>query len=71
MLPWHLETCFTRHRPSTPEGHRLAHSLRSRSLADTPGYLKTKFTASADTYVYADETTFQSDGTTYYRVIKA
>lgn len=37
----------------------------------TPGYLKTKFTASADTYVYADETTFQSDGTTYYRVIKA
>ena len=37
----------------------------------TPGFRKTTFTATADTHVYADETTFQSDGTTYYRVVKA
>jgi hypothetical protein len=34
-------------------------------------YEKTSFTASSDTYVYADDKSFPSDGATYYRVVKA
>ena len=34
-------------------------------------YKKASFTATAATHVYADEASFQSDGTTYYRVVKA
>jgi len=37
----------------------------------TAEYKKTSFTATADTYVYADEKTFSSDGTTYYRAVSA
>jgi hypothetical protein len=32
---------------------------------------KTSFTATKDTHVYADDKSFPSDGTTYYRVIPA
>jgi len=34
-------------------------------------YKRTSFTATNGTFVYADDKTFQSDGTTYYRAIKA
>jgi len=32
---------------------------------------KTSFTATSDTYVFTDDKSFQSNGTTYYRVVKA
>ena len=34
-------------------------------------FKKDTFTATSDTYTYADGETFESDGTTYYRVVKA
>ena len=34
-------------------------------------YKKASFTASNTSYVYADDAPFQSDGTTYYRVLLA
>ena len=34
-------------------------------------YKKTSFTATSDTYVYTDATSFVSNGTTYYRVLQA
>eukprot|EP00966_Prymnesium_polylepis_P083533 1935089-Prymnesium_polylepis.1 len=34
-------------------------------------YAKTSFTATSDTYTYADDKSFQSDSATYYRVLKA
>ena len=34
-------------------------------------YRRTSFTATKDTYVYADEKSFLSNGTTYYRAVKA
>ena len=34
-------------------------------------YKKTSFTATQATHVYADETSFPSNGTTYYRVVQA
>jgi hypothetical protein len=34
-------------------------------------YKKSSFTATKATHVYADETSFPSNGTTYYRVVKA
>ena len=34
-------------------------------------YKKTTFTATGSTYKYVDPKSFQSDGTTYYRVVKA
>ena len=34
-------------------------------------YKKTSFTATADKHVWFDDKSFQSDGTTYYRVVKA
>ncbi|GMH55415.1 hypothetical protein TrVE_jg10710 [Triparma verrucosa] len=33
-------------------------------------YKKTTFTATSDTYVYEDDKSFSSDGTTYYRVVQ-
>jgi len=33
------------------------------------GYKRTSFTATKDTFVYADDKSFQSDGTTYYRAL--
>merc|ERR1712224_540877 len=33
----------------------------------TADYKKTSFKATEDTYVYVDDESFQSDGTTYYR----
>ena len=33
-------------------------------------YKKASFTATSDTYVYTDDASFQSDGTTYYRVVE-
>jgi len=35
----------------------------------TDQYKKTSFKATSDTYVYVDDKSFQSDGTTYYRVV--
>eukprot|EP00756_Hemistasia_phaeocysticola_P017241 Hpha_TRINITY_DN15526_c1_g4::TRINITY_DN15526_c1_g4_i2::g.104202::m.104202 len=35
----------------------------------TSKYLSHSFTATKDTYVYADQTSFSSDGTTYYRAV--
>ena len=37
----------------------------------TEAFKKATFTATSDTYVYADDTSFQSDSATYYRVLKA
>ena len=37
----------------------------------TDEYKKTSFQASGDSHVYEDDTTFESDGTTYYRVVEA
>ena len=37
----------------------------------TDEYKKTSFQASGDSHVYEDDTSFQSDGTTYYRVVEA
>lgn len=34
-------------------------------------YKKTSFTAVSDTHIYVDGESFQSDGTTYYRVVRA
>lgn len=34
-------------------------------------YKKASFTADSDTHVYTDDKSFQSDGTTYYRVVQA
>ena len=34
-------------------------------------YKVASFTASGETYVYEDAKSFPSDGTTYYRVLKA
>ena len=34
-------------------------------------YKRTSFTATTSSYVFADDTSFQSDGTTYYRVVRA
>jgi len=34
-------------------------------------YKKTSFTATSETYTYDDDKTFSSDGTTYYRCVKA
>ena len=34
-------------------------------------YKKTTFKATGDSFVYTDDTSFQSDGTTYYRVVPA
>ena len=34
-------------------------------------YKKTSFIATSDTYTYADDKTFSSDGTAYYRCVKA
>lgn len=34
-------------------------------------YKKATFTAASDTFVYADDASFPSDGTTYYRVVRA
>jgi len=34
-------------------------------------YKKASFTATSDTHVYTDDASFESDGTTYYRVVKA
>jgi hypothetical protein len=34
-------------------------------------FKRTSFTAAGATHVYADDKTFQSDGTTYYRVLRA
>lgn len=34
-------------------------------------YKKTSFTATSDSYVFEDDESFESDGTTYYRVVKA
>ena len=34
-------------------------------------YKKTSFTATSDTYTYSDDTSFQSNGATYYRVVRA
>ena len=34
-------------------------------------YKKAAFTATSTTYVYADDKSFQSNGATYYRVLKA
>jgi len=33
-------------------------------------YKKTTFTAASDTYVFSDDKSFESDGTTYYRVLR-
>ena len=32
---------------------------------------KASFTATSDTYVYSDDISFQSNGATYYRVVRA
>ena len=37
----------------------------------SPQYKRTSFTASDDSFVYEDDKSFQSDGTTYYRAVKA
>jgi len=37
----------------------------------TAEYKKASFKAASDTYTYTDDKSFQSDGTTYYRVLKA
>ena len=37
----------------------------------TDQYKRSSFTATNDTYVYEDDKSFQSDGTTYYRAVKA
>jgi hypothetical protein len=34
-------------------------------------YKKASFTATSDTYIYKDDKSFESDGTTYYRVVRA
>ena len=39
------------------------------ALTYSDDYVKTSFKASSDTREYEDETSFQSDGTTYYRVV--
>ena len=43
----------------------------SSALTYDEAYVKTSFTAKADTYTYADDKSFRSDGATYYRVLKA
>jgi len=37
----------------------------------TDAFKKTTFKATSDTYVYSDDKSFQSDGTTYYRCVPA
>jgi hypothetical protein len=34
-------------------------------------YKKARFTATADKHIFVDDKSFQSDGATYYRVVKA
>ena len=41
------------------------------ALTYSASFKKTTFTATADTYNYTDDTSFQSSGTTYYRVVAA
>ena len=36
-----------------------------------PGRKKITFAATTDTYEYTDDKSFMSEGTTYYRVVKA
>ena len=41
------------------------------ALTYSEEHKKASFTATSDTYLYTDDAPFMSDGTTYYRVIKA
>ena len=41
------------------------------ALTYSDEYKKASFVAQNDTYVYHDTKSFQSDGTTYYRVVQA
>ena len=43
----------------------------AEALTYTAGYKKASFTAANATHVYTDDQSFQSDGTTYYRVVRS
>merc|ERR1712072_43871 len=46
-------------------------SVKEAFTEYTAQYKRSSFTATNDTYVYEDDKSFQSDGTTYYRAVKA
>jgi len=43
----------------------------AEALTYSDEYKKTSFTATSDTYVFTDDASFLSNGTTYYRVVTA